>query len=176
MPESLNTRSLTAALCGLLVLPAGALAADGEGTKVDLSGPAQDAARHTAAGGGGSMIVRTVVGLAVVIAVIYGITWIMRQVKASRDERASGSGLDAIATLPLGTGKALHLVRAGTEVVLVGVGEHGVVPVRHYTEQQARELGLLGGDQDPPPPGGLLTAPARRSGWVDELRSRTVIR
>ena len=72
------------------------------------------------------------------------------------------------ATLPLGPGKALHLVRAGTEIVLVGASENGVVPVRTYTEREARELGLIGHEIAP-------VAPAS-SNWLDELRSRTVIR
>jgi flagellar protein FliO/FliZ len=93
-------------------------------------------------GGGGGNLVRTIVGLAIVIAVIYGITWVLRQVKASRELRAVG-GLQNVATVPLGSGRALHLVRAGNELVLVGAAEHGVTPVRTYTEQEARDAGLI---------------------------------
>ncbi len=86
---------------------------------------------------------RTIVGLAVVIGVIYGLYWILKQVKSSREDRASGVGLHTLATLPLGQNRAMHLVRAGTEVVLVGVGEGGVTPIRTYDEEEARALGLL---------------------------------
>ena len=34
-------------------------------------------------------------------------------------------------------------MRAGSDYVLLGVAEHGVVPVHRYNEQQAREAGLL---------------------------------
>ena len=50
-----------------------------------------------------------------------------------------------LATLPLGPNRSLHLVRAGDEVVLVGAGEHGVTPIRTYTQAEARALGLLDG-------------------------------
>ena len=174
MPELALTRSLTAALGGLLVLPATTLAANGESTPLNLDAAKQTAAEH-AAGSGASAIVRTIVGLLVVLVVIYGVAWVLKQVKSSKEGKASGGGLQPIATLPLGSNRSLHLVRAGNEYVLVGAGEHGVVPVRTYTEAEARELGLLddGGDDTP---GGLLNAPARRRSWLDELRAKTVIK
>ena len=172
MPELALTRPLTAALCGLLVLPATVFAADGESTKLNIDDAAPGAVRDTASSGTGSMLVRTIVGLAVVIGVVYGVSWVLRQVKASKDDRASGSGLEPIATLPLATGKSLHLVRAGTEIVLVGVSENGVVPVRTYTEHEARELGLIGRDAALEP----LSPPPARDGWLSRLQSRTVIR
>ena len=102
---------------------------------------------------------RTFVGLAVVVAVIYGLYWILRQVKAGREERAHGTGLRTTATVPLGSNRALHLVRAGNELVLVGVADHAVTPIRTYTEEEARAAGLLvddedddGGDDSPAPP------------------------
>ena len=66
-------------------------------------------------------------------ALIYGIAWVMRRVKRSREEVGSGRGLTRVATLPLGSGRTLHLVRAGTDVILVGASEHGVAPIRVYT-------------------------------------------
>jgi flagellar protein FliO/FliZ len=174
-------KSAGAAVLGLLLLAPAALAADGEGTPLDLDAGTKDTAAKTAGTSGGGLV-RTIVGLAVVIGVIYGITWVLRQVKASREERASGSGLQPLATLPLGPNRALHLVRAGGEVLLVGAGEHGVVPVRTYSEQEARDLGLIGdddGDEQPPagpPPGRGGLIPRPRRDWLAELRARTVIR
>jgi flagellar protein FliO/FliZ len=170
------TRSLTAALCGIVVLPASALAADGEDTplKLDTGGAGKAVADH--AGGGGGAIVRTIVGLAVVIAVIYGVTWVLKQVKGARAGGATGDAdLEPLSSLPLGPNASLHLVRAGNEVVLLGAGEHGLVPVRTYTLEEAERTGLLRAPE-PEVPGGLLTAPARRKSWLDELRSKTVIR
>src|SRR3984957_5085495 len=50
-------------------------------------------------GAGGASIVRTIVGLAIVIAVIWGLAWILRQVKSGRDPRASATGLTSVAAL-----------------------------------------------------------------------------
>jgi flagellar protein FliO/FliZ len=134
-------RLVGAAVLGLLLLAPAALAADGERTPLNLSEPKDTAAQAAGSSSGG--LVRTIVGLAVVIGVIYGLYWILKQVKSSREDRASGVGLHTLATLPLGQNRAMHLVRAGTEVVLVGVGEGGVTPIRTYDEEEARALGLL---------------------------------
>jgi flagellar protein FliO/FliZ len=157
-------------LTSLLVTPQLALAADaGEKTPLNLKdspGP------NTHVNGGGS-IVRTIVGLAVVIGVIYGLYWILKQVKSSREEKATGQGLAALATLPLGAQRSLQLVRAGRELHLVGVSEHGVTPVRTYSEEEAEAAGLfdLEADEEPSqrPKGGLNTV-------IGELRRRTVRR
>jgi len=136
-------RTSVLALAGVLLAPAAAYAADGEQTPLNLDGAegAGQAAEHVGASGGS--IVRTIVGLAVVIGVIYGLTWILRQVKSSKASSATGAGLETLATLPLGTNRSLHLVRAGDEVVLVGAGEHGVTTIRNYSEAEARALDLL---------------------------------
>ncbi len=96
---------------------------------------------HTSSGG--ASIVRTIVGLLIVIAVIWGLTWILKQVKTGRETRSAGSGLTSLATLALGSGRTLHLVRAGRDYLLVGSAEHGVAPIHRYTEEQARAAGLL---------------------------------
>src|SRR3954447_20553860 len=127
------------ALASLLLDPQLALAAaTGEKTPLNL----KDAPSTGHVGGGGSLV-RTIVGLAVVIGVIYGLYWILKQVKASREEKASGTGLTSLATLPLGAQRSLQLVRAGRELHLVGVSEHGVTPVRTYSEEKADAAGLL---------------------------------
>jgi flagellar protein FliO/FliZ len=117
----------------------------------------------------------------VVCAVIYGLTWLLRKVKSSKEESASGTSLESLATLPLGTNRALHLVRAGTEVVLLGSAEHGVTPIRRFSEAEAIQLGLLDGTTgatlDVLPEG---PAPVRRpqtvGGLLDALRAKTVVK
>lgn len=110
----------------------------GEATPLNLS--PSTGSSHTSSGG--ASIVRTIVGLLIVIAVIWGLTWILKQVKSSRDTRSAGQGLSSLATLALGSGRTLHLVRAGRDYLLVGSAEHGVAPIHRYTEEQAREVGL----------------------------------
>jgi hypothetical protein len=62
--------------------------------------------------------------------------------------------------------------------VLVGAGEHGVTPIRTYTEDEARRLGLI--DEAGSPMESLqpevFGKETRRGRFIDELRKRTVIR
>jgi flagellar protein FliO/FliZ len=171
-------RAATAALTLLLLAPAGALAAgatttgadQGEHTLLDL--PTGDPKPLSTSGGSGSLV-RTFVGLAIVIAVIYGVTWVLKQVKSSREERTRGTGLSTAAVVALGPGRSLHLIRAGRELVLVGVADHGVVPIRTYSEEEAARLGLGVPMSDPPTePGSGRRAPTLTT-FVDALRDRT---
>jgi flagellar protein FliO/FliZ len=117
---------------------AAAAASGGESTPLHLGAAASPS--H-AASSTGSSLVRTIVGLFVVIVVIYGISWILRLQKGGKN-RASGDGLAAVASLPLGPGRSLALVRVGRELVLLGVAEHGVTAIRSYTEKEALAGGL----------------------------------
>jgi flagellar protein FliO/FliZ len=110
-----------------------------EGTPLNIS--ASTGSSHSTVGG--PSLVRTIVGLLIVIAVIWGLAWILRQVKSGRARTSAGAGLTSMATLPLGSGRTLHLVRAGRDYLLLGSAEHGVVPIYRYTEQQALETGLF---------------------------------
>jgi flagellar protein FliO/FliZ len=173
-------RASAAAVLGCLLTPGLVLAADGEKTPLGLDGSGGTGGAQTVGASGGS-IVRTIVGLAVVIGVIYGLTWVLKQVKANKTSGAAGSGLETIATLPLGQNRSLHLVRAGDELVLVGAGEHGVTPIRTYTAEEARALGLLPPEQLPAGPMDAVEpevfgAETRRGRFIDELRKRTVIK
>jgi flagellar protein FliO/FliZ len=120
-----------------------------ESTPLRLSAPAGTS--HATSSG--PSLVRTIVGLVIVIGVIWGLTWILRQVKSSRETRAVGLGLASMATLPLGSGRTLHLVRAGSDYLLVGSAEQGVVPISRYTEQEALDAGLLEPPATPVSPG-----------------------
>src|SRR5687767_8785192 len=164
-------KSAGTAVLGLFLLAPAALAADGERTRLNLSDGS--AAPAQAAGSTGGGLVRTIVGLAIVIGVIYGLYWVLKQVRAAREETASGDGLKTLATLPLGANRSIHLVRAGHEIVLVGAGEHGVTPIRTYSEAEAHELGLLEDEIEAEP---AADEPRRAGSFLDTLRRLTVIR
>lgn len=136
----MKTHTLTrgAALAGALTIAhaSTALAAGGENTPLHLSGTTTV---HSASSSGG--IVRLIVGLFIVVVVIYGVAWVLRQVRGHRTQASAGA-LSELASLPLGGGRSLALVRAGQEVLLVGVAEHSVTPIRTYTEEEAADLGL----------------------------------
>src|SRR5947209_19972800 len=156
------------AACSLLACAQTALADSGEKTPLDLKQASQG---HATSTGGSGSLVRTFVGLAIVLAVIYGLYWVLKQVKASRAEKHTGRGLAAVATLPLGTGRSLQVVRAGSDFVLLGVSEQGVTPIRSYSEREAYDAGLLDDDF------AATDEPVERSGGlIEELRRRTVRR
>jgi flagellar protein FliO/FliZ len=170
---------LPAAVFGCLLTAPVALAApgNGENTKLNLPGSDEPAAQASSGPGGGS-IVRTIVGLAVVLGVIYGLHWVLKQIKASKDATASGEALETIATLPLGTNRALHLVRAGREIVLLGSAEHTIAPIRRYSEEEARVLGLIDAPQTLTVGATLdsLEPAEEPKGFLDILRSKTVVK
>jgi flagellar protein FliO/FliZ len=122
-------------------------AAAGENTPVNLG--SSSLLTHTTSSSSGGSIVRTIVGLFIVIAVIYGVAWILRQAKKGKT-RATGNGLSQLASLPLGNGRSVALVRAGTDVVLVGVSEHSVTPIRTYTEDEVITCGIELPDEEDP--------------------------
>jgi flagellar protein FliO/FliZ len=167
----------SAALSLVLLAPAVALGATGTGENTPLSLPADGGAKKVTTASGSGSLVRTFVGLAIVLAVIYGIAWVLKQVKRSKEERGQGTSLETTAVVALGPNRSLHLVRAGRELVLVGVAEHGVTPIRTYTEDEAIDLGLIG--EDDAELDGTPHATTSRAGavrWLDRLKDRTVRR
>jgi flagellar protein FliO/FliZ len=137
-----------AAVATCMLLPAATWAADGtkttpaKGEDTPISVPADDGGAAASASSSGN-IIRTFVGLAIVLAVIYGLYWVLRQIKASREEATKGEGLATVASIGLGPNRSLHLVRAGADYILVGVGEHAITPIRTYTEAEAVVAGLV---------------------------------
>jgi flagellar protein FliO/FliZ len=96
----------------------------------------------TAIGAGGAgTIARTVVGLAIVLAVVYGIYWLLKSASKSRNGDSTGR-IEVIATTQLAANRTVHLLRCGDEVMLVGAGESGVSALRIYTQDEALTLGL----------------------------------
>jgi flagellar protein FliO/FliZ len=167
--------TLPAAVVGCLLTAPVAFAAGNSDDK-PLNLPSADTGTaQTTHGASGGSFVRTIVGLAVVLGVIYGLHWLLKRVKATKDSAASGPGLETIASLPLGTNRSLHLVRVGGEIVLLGAAEHAVTPIRRYSEADARAMGLL--DPAPATLADLEPAPDEApKGFLDILRSKTVVK
>jgi flagellar protein FliO/FliZ len=125
----------------------------------DASGPSS---------GGG--FARLAVGLIVVVALIFAVRWLVR--RSSKAKLPGGSGkLAVVATAPLGPNRAVHLVRVGHELVLIGSAEQRVDALRVYDAEESAELGAL---LDPAAAQFAPLAPSGSSGFVDELRRRTV--
>lgn len=114
----------------------------GEEKALDLPSDVQVGQARTE--GAGGSLGRTLFGLMIVVALIYGLTLLLRRMRnGSIGVGGRSQGLKAVASIPLGPNRSIHLVRAGQEYLLVGAAEHGVVPLRTYSEDEARAAGLL---------------------------------
>ena len=149
------------------------------GSEVDTETPApEDDEGLPAPGGGGTSggtIVRMFAGLAVVLAVIYGVYWLLRTQRRSKgmqtDER-----IGVLATTTLAPNRTIHLVRVGDELLLVGAAENSISPLKTYTSEEAAALeekfGLAGDGSFTP-----LEASAGKpivERFAGELRRRTM--
>ena len=126
---------------------------------------------HVASGSLTGTIIRTIVGLLIVIAVIYGLTWVLKQGRASRNA-AIGEGLVQAASLPLGTNRSVALVRVGAELHMLGVAEHGISGIRVFSEEEAYELGIPFDPDEFDTPGRGARPTAQRV--VETLRRLTI--
>lgn len=106
-------------------------------------------------GSGVGTIARTVVGLAIVLGVVYGIYWLLKSATRARSND-SGGRIEVVATTQLAPNRTLHLLRCGDEMLLVGAAESGVTPLRVYSGEEAAAAGLLDAEAS----GGPIVLPA----------------
>ena len=144
-PPGKRAAPLLAACAALLTFAVIAPAAGADTFKRDrtplpasLTGGGSQAAT-THATSGGSSYLRLVIGLAIVIALVFGIRKLLKRTQKGRTHSATAH-LAVVATTPLAQNRAVHLVRVGDELVLVGSAEQGVTPLRVYTPSEARTL------------------------------------
>ena len=106
--------------------------------------PEGSAAPTTLSGGSGGTLLRLGLGLVVVVGLIALVWYVMKRIQRSRypalDERGP-SLIDVVATTSLGPNRALHLVRVGDEIVLVGATDHSVNVVTRIGAEDAAGLG-----------------------------------
>jgi flagellar protein FliO/FliZ len=137
----------------------------------DVTSAGGSSGQAASAGSAGADVIRTIVGLAVVLGVIYGVYWMLKsaaRAKAGRPDERIG----VIATTPLAPNRSLHLVRAGDELILVGATEHSITPLRVYAADEAMLIERAGTDGEmaislPP------ATPLRRNNLLENLRKRT---
>lgn len=136
------------------------------------------AAKSAHSSGSGGAFIRMIVGLFIVLAVIYGIYWLLKTYNRSKKTATAGeagAGIDIVATAALGPNRSLHLVRVGSEFVLVGAAEQAVTQLRAYTSEETRQL-----EQQLESAGSLRALTSRGTAGtpplvrlMDELRKRT---
>ncbi len=135
----------------------------------DVASAGTSQGKAPSAGSAGADVIRTIVGLAVVLGVIYGVYWLLKssaRAKAGRGDERIG----VIATTPLAPNRSLHLVRAGDELILVGATDQSITPLRVYTADEAVLVESGGADlplQLPP------ATPSGRETFLEALRKRT---
>lgn len=108
------------------------------------SGAAKEAEEGRSSEGGS--LARFIFGLVVVLGVIYAVHWLLKKWGQSRLEGVAGRAgvIDVVATTPLAQGRALHLVRVGDELVLVGATDQSITRIG---ELDAGSLGAATADR-----------------------------
>ncbi|MFL5963104.1 MAG: FliO/MopB family protein [Gaiellaceae bacterium] len=182
-PRRSHAVALVAFAASLLVVaPQSAAAASGF-QRDNTPLPAGVTHANTAAvshGTGSGPFFRMVVGLAIVLALIYVVYRLLKRFSNREATVRDIGAMSIVATTQLSPARALHLLRVGDELVLVGSAEHGVTPIRVYSAEEARRLEV----DSPSPPRSLAPAAFRVdeqpggfvSNMLEELRRRTVRR
>ena len=124
----------------------------------------------TTASGGAIAIARMVVGLAIVLAVVYGVYWLLKKRYRGGTKGAVADGrLEIVATTALANNRAVHLLRAGDELFLVGSSEQSVTGLRAWGPEEAARLEAVLAMPPPAPP-----QPTQPVGIIEALRKLTV--
>jgi flagellar biosynthetic protein FliO len=109
----------------------------------DVSGTGGAHVATHVASGTGSAALHMLLGLAVVLALIFGLYKLLRRSAAKNDKTVRDDGfIGVVSSTPLAPSRSLHLVRVGDELVLVASSEQSVTPVRVYSKEEARRLGV----------------------------------
>lgn len=119
----------------------------------------------------GSAFGRMIIGLAIVIAVIYGVYWLLKRSSRARSKLSPGRDdvIQLLATTPLAANRALHIVRVADEYLLLGSAEGTITRLRTYSAPPSASLA--------PEESFHSLAPAAgpsRGNAIDRLRSWTV--
>jgi flagellar protein FliO/FliZ len=121
-------------------------------------GGATAPAAHVASGTG-SAALHMLIGLAIVLALIFGLYKLLKRSASKNDKSVADDGwMGVLSTTPLAPSKSLHLVRVGDELILLGSSDGSVTPIRVYGAEEARRLGV-----DPRLAQALPAAPGSRS-------------
>jgi flagellar protein FliO/FliZ len=169
---------LAAAVAFVVLAPGAALAAFKDKTPLpDSVGETGSGAAEAAqsSGGSGGALVRMIVGLLIVIAVIYGVYWLLKTWNKSKNGDKGDGRIELVTTTALAQNRSVHLLRVGDELVLVGSAEHGVTPIRVYSAEEARKLELAfeQPDMHAVAPSTADTKPPTIARLVDDLRRKT---
>lgn len=147
-PRPFGRLALAFACVAVGSFPASALAAgfhrDRTPLPADVSGigGASVVGTHVASGTS-SAAVHMLLGLAIVLALIFGLYKLLKRTANKNDKTVVDDGwMGVLATTPLAPSRSLHLVRVGDELILLGSTDGGVTPIRVYGPEEANRLGV----------------------------------
>jgi len=133
------------AASGLLAAPAGAAGYHRDDTPLPaaISGTGAATSGGTQVGSTSNAALHMLLGLAIVCALIFALYKILRRSATKNGKIVRDDGwIQVVSSTPLAQSRALHLVRVGEELVLVGSSEQSLTPIRVYSPEEARRLGV----------------------------------
>jgi flagellar biogenesis protein FliO len=136
---------LVGACAGLLVVPSEAFGFKRDNTLLPAAvrSPGHSTATAHIASGASNAAFHMLLGLAVVSALIFGLYKILKRSAGKNDKTTRDDGwMQVVSSTPLGPSRSLHLVRVGSEVVLLASSEQSVTPVRVYAPEEVERLGV----------------------------------
>jgi flagellar protein FliO/FliZ len=170
---------LACAFTGLLALPASAAAYQRDRTPLpaDLSGKAGHSVGAGVASGTSNAALHMLLGLAVVVALIFGLYKLLKRSQSKNGKTIKDDGwIQVVSSTPLSPSRSLHLVRVGEELVLIGSSEQSVTPIRVYSAEEANRLGVdsqTGLELTRGPTGNASSNPGFGTAFVENLKRKT---
>jgi flagellar biosynthetic protein FliO len=117
----------------------------------------------------GSAAIHMVIGLVVVLGLIFAIYAVLKRTKGPKGPAkiVDDGFISVVSSTPLGPSRSLHLVKTGNDLVLLGASEQSITPIRVYTSDEARRLGVeLEADAS-------LRPEPQRPSFLESLRNMT---
>ena len=144
-------------------------------------------------GGAGDTLLRLGLGLIIVVGLIALVWYVLKRVQRSRypalESAGKGGGgmIDVVSTTPLGPNRALHVVRVGEEILLLGATDHSITALTRLGSgdlvgpiEVPPTTSTFGRNSPPPATGGpgvddrvRAVSTSGDSALVDKLRSMT---
>lgn len=91
-------------------------------------------------------LVKIILSLVLVIAVIYGIVWLLK--KSANPAFTPNPYLKKVATLPLASGKTVYIVATPTQAFLIGATDTNINLIGEITDKELVDLLLLKGSDE----------------------------
>jgi flagellar protein FliO/FliZ len=109
--------------------------------------PAADLSGKTSVTVDAWYFIRMILILAVVVAAIYGVFYLIK--KSGKPKASRFSGIKILGSTALGSSRFLHLASVGRQVFLIGTGEGGVSMLSEITDREAVDTLLLEAESNP---------------------------